>query len=302
MGVPPISSVIPGTQKFPQWEYDVLQQLGAKATEANLVVLNAIAKAEGMPESANNWLAIEASTPGEWGPQGSEKAISNYGKPGNAVSSGEWNSSGVATYASYATGVQALADFLQHGHPKIVAALQNPSSTVATVAQAFIQDGAWAGDDASIAKAASIPAAEYEPWVSSSNGSSGSSSTSSGITFSHCDSRAAIIQLPGLFGNVTVLNACQAKAIVGGVLVGVGAIIIAGGIVLIGSNTALNLELNPLAKAIGNAIGQAQSRILGPSKAETEKKESPRQRENRVWREMFDEGKITKEQYEAGES
>lgn len=223
-------------ESYPAWESGVIQDLGAKPTLAGLTVLNRIQAAEGMPDAAHNWLAITETSPNEWGDIGTDPLIKN-----DVIAPGVWNSAGVTTYAAASGGEAAIADFIQHGHPLIEAALTDPHATTDQVAQAFVQDGAWAGDDNSILAGGSSV-------YNAKTGGGGRVYTGGSATNPEvgvmCSNRPAILSIPGLgvgplhTPEIPLFTPCEAKAIVGGFLVAGGAVIMIVGLTMLVSRSS----------------------------------------------------------------
>lgn len=245
---------------YPKWEYYLLKAIGAPANEAQLEALNLWARKEGLPGDTFNWLAITDPN-GEFGPTG--------GDPSGAQSNGVWNyingQVGVVTFPSFNSGIAALVSFLQHGHEDIVTALQDPNATVESIGAAVAKDGAWGGDGAYI-MANGNTNETYQVYTNGASTGTGPDSTNN--TFTNCNSSNAIIKLPGLFGDVTLLNDCQAKAIIGGLLTGLGFAIMAGGVAIIVTGAVERFELKDLAKQIGAPATKLSKRIFGSTTQE----------------------------------
>lgn len=237
---------------YPSWEYDVLRMLGAPQGEPQLRILNVIAGHEGMPSDTNNWLAITESTPNEWGPIGaSDKSVAS-----RSLSNGIWNSDNVVTYRTQSQGVQALVDFLQHGHTGIVTALRNPDATNESIAQAIIADGAWSGDDNALEAGANLP---ITAPVYTGGASTGDKSTEdSKITFTNCGDRKGGIKL----GPWTLFNSCELKALTGGLLVGLGGVVVVAGIYLIVGDVQKNGTVKQSAARLRQGGAKLQRLVL----------------------------------------
>jgi hypothetical protein len=266
--LPTFGDVVASIKDYPRWEYDVIQGLGGKPNPVNLLVMNLIAGAEGMPGDANNWMAIT----GGLGTPGGDAG-------GKAVAPGEWNTFGaggdehVAVYPNLAKGVQGTIDFFNlPNHAKLKAALINPSTTLGQLVQAFITDGAWAGDDATLLKnyyattTLGVTPPIYKAGVTTGP-ASGEAGTGSG-TFKQCNSRNVLIGEGGVLGvgKLNLLNACQAKAIVGGLLVGLGGAIFLGGLALI---VTKGVESAGVGAILGRGGGDITAPVKGAAKATT---------------------------------
>jgi len=261
---------------FPTWQYALLKTLGAPVDDVRLQALNLWARAEGMPGGTNNWLAITDPNQ-EFGPTGSTGAVSKFGLPGQDISKGLWNKTGVASFASLSSGVNATASFLMHGHSGVLAALRDPNATVDSIGSAIAQDGAWGGDGAFIiansgtgANGSPLSTTPYVNGDTSTGPTAGDAGTGGNSSFTNCNSSNTIIGGGGLGVHFTLLNPCQAKALVGGLLVGLGASVTALGIFLIATRGYETSGLQqstkaviPAAKVVRKAAGNVQRRVLG---------------------------------------
>ena len=216
---------------YPSWEYALLNAIGAPTNTAQLQALNFWARAEGMPANTNNWLAITETTPNEWG------QIGDSSKNVNTISPGIWNSAGVVVYPTLSSGVNALVSFFQNGHTGIIKAFQDPNATLETLATAVAKDGGWGGDGAKI-----LQIGGKDPNLVSiyTNGSTTGDPTAArpGVNFTQCNTGGPVIGWGGVLGvgGFTLIDSCQAKAMVGGLLVAAGALIMAGGVTIIVGN------------------------------------------------------------------
>jgi len=246
-------------QQYPQWEYDLLRALQAPVNTPQLQALNYWAAAEGLPADTNNFLAI--TDPGqEFGATG--------GDPAGALANGVWNydSKGnplVVTFPSLASGISALVSFLQHGHTGIVDALRDPNATVQSIAQAVQDDGAWGNDGHAIAAKDGTTVIYRGGSATGPNGSKAGFGPSS---FYQCNSANTIIGEGGIvfgIGKLSILNPCQAKAIVGGLIVGFGVIVVGAGVFLLSKNAIESFSFGEISKQVSKAFGQSQETILG---------------------------------------
>jgi hypothetical protein len=245
--------------QFPTWEYDLLRALGAPQDLPQLQALNYWAAAEGMPATTNNFLAITDPNQ-EFGTTG--------GDPAGALATGVWNYSSngeplVVTFASLSSGINALVKFLQAGHTGIVDALRDPNATVQSIAQAVSDDGAWGSDGAVIA-AKDGSTIIYRGG--SATGVNGDVASLGPSTFYQCNSSNTIIGEGGIvfgIGKLTILNPCQAKAIVGGLIVGVGFIIMGAGVAMLGTAAVKQLGVKDIASAVSDALAKSQKTVLG---------------------------------------
>ena len=218
---------------YPSWEYALLSAIGAPANTAQLQALNFWARAEGMPANTNNWLAITETTPNEWG------QIGDSSKNVKTISPGIWNSAGVVVYPTLSSGVNSLTSFLQHGHTGIIKAFQDPNATLETLATAVAKDGGWGGDGAKILQIGGKDPNLVSIYTNgSTTGDTSSSSTRPGVNFTQCNTGGPVLGWGGVLGvgGFTLIDSCQAKAMVGGLLVAAGALIMAGGVTIIVGN------------------------------------------------------------------
>ena len=258
-------------QVYPRWIYDTLKQIGATPNPVNTKALYVWSQGElGSIPATHNPLAITAPV-GDltmWGTVGTAKPVANYGKPGNAVAPGQWNvfSNGrysVLTFPTESRGVQALAEFLQNGHTDIIQALSNPNASLYSIGQAVNSDGGWAHDGDLIIKA------ERGSTVVNSRGQTtgpGKGNDSGSSTFYQCSSDHVIIGTPGVIGSLgkfNILNACQAKALMGGLTVGLGVIIMGAGVAVLVSGAAVGAAFSSTLGRIQKAGGEAQKAVLG---------------------------------------
>jgi len=225
------------TDQYPLWERYLLIALNAPQNAAQLEALNLWAKAEGLPGDTNNWLAL--TDPGnEFGQAG--------GDPKGALANGVWNydSAGnplVVTFPTQAAGISATVKFLNAGYQDVIAALRDPNATVESIGQAVANNKrAWGGDGSFILNNASSNSVYSDSGTGTQgaadiykNGSTGK------LTFTQCNSADSLIGENGLFGfgAVHLLNACQLKAIVGGLCIGLGVSIFGLGVTLVVLNS-----------------------------------------------------------------
>jgi len=271
--------------QFPTWEYDLLKALGAPINDPQLYALNYWARAEGMPSTTNNFLAI--TDPGqEFGATG--------GDPAGALATGVWNYSSdgqplVVTFASLSSGINALVSFLQHGHTGVVDALRDPNATVQSIAQAVQDDGAWGNDGASIAKQDGTTVIFRGGSATGPNGDKAGLGPS---TFYQCNSSNTIIGEGGIvfgIGKANLLNPCQAKALVGGFTVFLGAFIFVGGLALVATAGVEKLGLGSAKTALFNQLSKTQDKVLGPTNPGTktltaeQKSNAERQAARKQW-------------------
>jgi len=253
---------------WPQWEYDVIRGLGGKVTEPKLIVLNLWNRVEGMREDTNNWLAFTAPTdnPDEWGQTGTDPSLSGSDGGDVGVGPGQWNSFHddeyeVTLYPTQAAGVGALVKFLNAGHGGIVAEFQKDDATVSSLISAIAADGGWGGDPAKMAALSGTNAAgELKVGVYGQGKTGDPSTTGPGGSagFYQCKSSDTLIGGSLVGGHWSVLNACQAKALVGGLLVAVGGVIFASGIIVVAIASPLGSGAVPTI-ASASPIGRTTS-------------------------------------------
>jgi hypothetical protein len=246
------------TGQFPAWEYDVFRALGNfHPSEAQLKVLNVVAGNESLPDNANNWLAITETIPNEWGPTGTAKGVAT-------IAQGIWNSAGVVTYKTHAQGVQSLADFLQHAHPDLLRLLRDPNATYNELSAALVANG-WPGDKKALAAAAN-ESATYIPITSGEKTYNSSNPPKSG---NGCGGRSDLLGFDTVVGHQTILTACSGKALLGGLMVGLGVAIMAGGVAIIIKNADERLGLSDIAKEVAKPTTTLSNRLFGRTKEGT---------------------------------
>lgn len=227
----------PGKSSFPAWEYALLGQIHAPTTHTNLVALNYWAASEGTPASQNNWLALGDS------------------------------SSSTATHATMDQGVQATAAQLlssSYGYPQIVRALRQGNSLPAiwgAINASGWCSGCQGGKYPTVLYNAANPGFDLLSAPIYQQGSAGTSTapgkTASGTSFTQCHGTIIGDHVGILFGHgpsFTVLDACQAKALVGGLLTLIGVNLLVYGAVMIG---AADLLRSLLGGATRSATGTA---------------------------------------------
>ena len=220
-------------QGYPEWEYRLLSALGAPRGYAQLEALNLWARKEGLPDDANNWLALSDPN-NEFGQAG--------GDPKGALANGVWNYDAkgnplVVTFPSQASGVSATVKFLSAGYGDIIAALQDPNATVDSIGQAVaLHANAWGGDGNYILTESGNPAVASSIYTNGAQTGPNASKTGGGSSFTQCNSSNVILGYGGIglgIGKVNILNPCQAKAIVGGLMVGLGVSLMVFGVVVV---------------------------------------------------------------------
>ena len=266
--------------KYPQWEYYLLKAIGAPQNEAQLEALNLWWRNEGMPDAANNWLAITApsSNLNEWGQIGSAPGVDNYGQNRNAIEPGVWNSfhNGqyhVLTFPTQSAGINALVSFLQHGHTGIITAFQDQNATVDSIGSAITADGGWGNDGRKIiaqSGGTSVYVGTNSPGGTAKTGVGQANHNGSNSSFTNCSSDAVIIGTPGIigsFGKINILNACQAKAIVAGLTIGLGVgIMIVGlgqiGLSITAQSTLGQTVLSTVGARVTGGVKNATNNVL----------------------------------------
>ena len=251
-----VNNQLQQNKSYPQWEYYLLKSIGAPQGPAQLDALNLWARSEGMPATTNNWLAITDPN-GEFGATG--------GLPQGALATGVWNYQKdgktplVVTFASLSNGVSAISSFLQHGHTGIIDALKNPNATVETIATAIQKDGAWGNDGNVILGNIGAP-------IYSGGAQTGKAAENTTSSFTQCNSKNTIIGTPGIignFGSINILNPCQAKALVGGLTIGLGAVVFGAGLFIITANAVKTLGLSSITSTVTDALKKSQQTVLG---------------------------------------
>ena len=228
-------------QGYPQWEYFFLKAIQAPVNQVQLQALDNWWRSEGMPTETNNWLAITSNDSlglNIWGP-----------------TSGIWNSFGknksnhVLTYATRSTGINALVDFLNNGHEPIITAFRDPGASLDSIAAAVAKDGAWGKNDPKIiAGATGIYTNQGEPIIK--QGDSGI-----GKGFTQCGQEPSVLGTPSIpvIGSFTLISACQGKALVGGLMVAAGGLIMAGGVALLVTRVAPQYAIGGVVKDLTGA-------------------------------------------------
>ena len=295
-----------------QWAYDVLRGLGNSSPNgAQVGILTFISNIEGVPTDNNNPLDVSAPSGSlnEWGQIGAANSSvlgNEQGVNNGATTPGVWNTFGsgsnehVLTYASYSGGVQATIDFLNHGHDKIVAVLTAKNPTKLEVAQGFLNDGAWGspnsnyiGDAPKIAawvtssSASSEPGLAqyalknggYDPGVSPVELTPSATKWLASVGNPHtCDETKILIGVPRVgigplkTPGFNILNQCQAKAILGGLMVGLGASIMLFGIITIGGGLVSQTSVGRAVLGTANPV----KRVLGAARAQRAETPEPR--------------------------
>ena len=242
--------------RYPTWEYDLLRTLGGNPTQLpnSLMALNLMAKQENVIESAHNWLAVSAP------PQ--------YPLPGmSGTLSG--NPDSIATFASTDKGVNGIAAFLRNGkqYAKLISLLTSPNSSLADIGREINRTGAWGSEGNLLISASGEPVqqqATTPPYVTPGDtqiGPGGASPGHGSTSFSHCTG-ATIIGGGGLGVHWNILNSCQAKALAGGLLVGLGGVIMAGGLVIVATG-AIKSKGGTLLASAAKALPGPASKIGG---------------------------------------
>ena len=227
------SSRAPRTSNYPAWEYALLAKINAPVNAVTLIGLNLWGKSEGVEATANNPLAITNPNQ-EFGPD-----------------SGTINSAGVAQFATMQQGVDATANFLSApDYAGIVTAFQRGTSLNA-IFQA-INNSPWCSNcqggnypsalaayaGATGTKLTSIPIYHGGSPSGSEAVTGGAAESSAG--FYQCNKSTTIIGGGDSIIHFNILDACQAKALVGGLLVGAGVVVmVAGGVLLLGERVGL---------------------------------------------------------------
>ncbi len=260
--------------RYPTWEYDLLRTLGGNPTQLpnSLLALNLMAKQEGVIESAHNWLAVSAP------PQ--------YPLPGmSGTLSG--NPDSIATFSSTDKGVNGIAAFLRNGkqYSKLISLLTSPNSSLADIGRAINATGAWGSEGNLLISTGSNPSqlsSPLSPYVTPGDtavGPGGNKPGSGNASFNHCTG-TTIIGGGGLGVHWNILNSCQVKALAGGLLVGLGGVIMAGGLIIVATGalksqggstlTAAAKALPGPAAKVGGAVSGLFSRGSTPAVAAPE--------------------------------
>jgi hypothetical protein len=210
-------TTIPATLSYPAWEYDFLNGLGAPLTDNNLKGLNWWAQSEGTA-SENNPLAISGKH------AGATKCLAQCG-----------SGSPIYAYDTEADGVAANVAFLKaNSYANVVTAFvkdQGPAALWAAVNNSGWCKGCQAGKYPSVLYAAlgSDPPPISQLGTSGTEGA-GNAGGSTNNPGTGCGRKGMIFTIPH---TSTGLSFCTAKGMLGGLLVGAGAIVAALGVILV---------------------------------------------------------------------
>ena len=246
----------PTKSRYPQWQYDLLQTLGAKPTPTNLQFLNLWAAAEGVAATNNNPLAI--TDPGnQW--QHSGVIAPNGGYP-------------VYAFPSESIGVQATASFLQHGYQPVIDALKAGNNLGAMYAA--VNGSGWCSgcQDGHYPNTVFQALNGKAPSVIFQGGSAGAGAQTNyqGKPVGCSDQGGVKIPLgPRLF------TQCQNKAILGGLLVGGGSVLVILGLLRVAQPALVNQAIKgtPLDTA-SKALGKIGSSPAAPAASPASKPEA----------------------------
>ena len=234
------STRAPKTTNYPAWEYALLQKLNAPANAITLIGLNLWAKSEGMPATENNPLAI-TNPKQEFGPD-----------------AGTVNTSGVVRFKNMQQGVDATANFLSAPtYDAIVTAFQRGTS----LNEIFhaINSSPWcAGCEngnypvALSSYAGKGPISLGSVPIFHGGSPSGVAAVTGGAAesasgFYQCNKSTTIVGGLGFH----VLDACTAKALVGGLLVGVGAVLVVLSVASLARESVFSSIGGPLGSLVG---------------------------------------------------
>ncbi len=246
--------------RYPTWEYDLLRTLGGNPTQLpnSLLALNLIAKQENVIDSAHNWLAVSA--PPQYPLHGMNGTLS-----GNADS--------IATFPSRPAGVNGIAEFLRNGkqYSKLIALLTSPNSSLADIGREINATGAWGSEGDLLITTGGEPIQQQtttNPYITPGEtaiGPGGAKPGHGSASFTHCTG-ATIIGGGGLGVHWNILNSCQAKALVGGLLVGLGGVVMAGGLVIVATGALQSKGggvLTSAAKALPGPAGKVGGLVSG---------------------------------------
>jgi hypothetical protein len=213
----------PVAGNYPQWEYDLLQTLGIQPSPVNLQFLNLWAASEGVAATNNNPLAI--TDPSNQFPH-SGVVAPNGGDP-------------VYAFPTEAVGVQATASFLQHGYGAVIQAMK--SSSLSSMWQA-INQSAWCSG----CQGGQYPVAVYQALQGNAPGTifqggqtgQGVQQATNNAPSYGCSSKGNGVTVPVIpfvySQTLPIGTPCQLKALLGGLLVGVGSVfVLVGGILVV---------------------------------------------------------------------
>jgi len=245
---------------YPQWEYDLLDGLGVKASSPTyglkLRALNLWSQAEGMQtygsNFGNNPLAIGGGGPGQ------TSCVAQCG-----------GSSPIYLFDTAAHGTAALVSFLQSdttkdgtSTPTIATTLKSHRFSAQALVASIAASGwdgignasypaplvAWAGSPTGTPDVYGAPGATGIPPAGAytTRGANGTGGPQAG-----CNAKGNVFGTPGLplVGGSISFTYCEAKALLGGMLTVFGGFLMLGGITLIAV-----YGLNRVAPAAGRAI------------------------------------------------
>lgn len=252
----------PTSNAYPEWESALISKLGGNPAELpnTLEFLQLWSTAEGVDQSANNWIAV--TSPPEY-------PLPNAGNlPGNPDY--------VATFPTTSDGVNGIATFLhnssfiKNGQKQgLVDLMLNPDATVDQMAAA-LPVSLWGSDGAKIASWDNGSKLYPEATVKLGPRSEEYLASIGAPNFKPCDEGKTIIGTPRIgvgplkTPGFNVLNQCQAKAIVGGLLVGIGGAIMLFGIITIGGGLVSQTSAGRAVLGTANPV----KRVLGAARAQ----------------------------------
>jgi hypothetical protein len=257
-----------GKSDYPLWERYLLIALGAPQNHAQLEALNLWAQKEGLPGDANNWLAL--TDPNDEFGQAA-------GDPRGAVADGVWNydKNGnplVVTFPTQAAGIAATVKFLNAGYTDIIDELRNPNATVESIgAVVASHSNAWGGDGNYIASGGNgtiyndTGTGTQGPADVYKNGPTGK------LSFKQCNPNDSLLGENGVkvlgftvVPGIHLFNACQLKAVVSGLITGLGVAIMGLGVTLVvlNSNT-----VEGVVSDVRNTTKKAAKLFPGPEPA-----------------------------------
>lgn len=226
----------PTASAYPQWENDLLVALGVTPNATNLEFLNLWAQSEGTPANGNNPLAI--TDPGNKYPHSGVLAT-NGGDP-------------VYAFPTEAIGVQATAAFLAAGYGSVISAMKG--SDLGAMYQAINSShwcyGCQGGHYPTTVYAALGGKAPATIFQGGANVPGGQQNPQGQKGYGCNNGSKGVGALGVSFG-----NACQLKALTGGLLIGLG-----GGVLLVGAVLIASYGLTH------TGVGRAAKR-LAPSPA-----------------------------------
>ena len=231
------------------FERALLSKLGLPVTDWNVRGIALWAQSEGVNPAYNNPLAI--TNPHQ-----------QFGKDNGKIPG---NSAGVAQFSTMSQAVNATAAFLQANNYKpIIEVLQTGKESPNVLQDLWraINNSPWAGHAGTGTYPNALRAAAFGGTTAPDLSGPGNITQATGgdnrlTQKAGCDSTKTIIGGSGPLWSFNILNQCQAKAVVGGLFVGLGAVVFVGGLAMIGSYGLKGVAINEVAGKVLNGSQKA---------------------------------------------